>query len=66
MVVRRVIVDAGAPPTPAVAPQQVRRDPAFVEKNEARGVNRRRDVSPVRPGRGDVRPILFGSAYRFF
>ena len=66
VVMRGVIVDAGAPPTPAVATQQVGGDPAFIQKDEPPRVNRRRDASPVRPGRGDVRPILFGGAYRVF
>ncbi len=66
VVVRRVIVDAGAPPTPAVAPYQVRGDPTFIEKDEPRWINRRRDASPVRSGRGDVGAILLGRADRFF
>ena len=57
---------AQAPPTPAVATQQVSRDPAFIQKDESRGVNRGGDAAPVRTGRCDVRPILFGRAYRFF
>jgi hypothetical protein len=66
MVVRRVIVDAGASPTSAEAPQQVGGHTTLIQKDEPRRVNRRRDAAPVRPGRGDVRPILFGCAYRFF
>ena len=66
VMVRRMIVDARAAPTPAVAPQQVRRDPTFIEKREAGRVNGGGDLSPICPGRGDVGAILFGRADRFF
>ena len=61
-----VIVDARAAATPAIAPQQIRRDAAFIEKNEPVGINRRGEAAPVRSGRGDVGAILFGRADRFF
>ena len=64
--VRRVIVDARAAAAPPIAPQQVRRDPTFIEKDEAGRVNRRDDSSPIRPSGGDVGAILFGRADRFF
>ena len=63
---RRVIVDARAAPAPAVASEQVRRDPTFIEKREAGRINRGGDPLPVRPGGGDVGAILFGRADRFF
>ena len=66
VMMRRMIVDARAAPTPAVAPQQVRRDPTFIEKREAGRINRGGDPLPVRPGRSDVGAILFGRADRFF
>ena len=64
--VRRVIMDARAAPAPAVAPQEVRRDPTFIEKGEAGRINGGGDPSPIRPGGGDVGAILFGRAHRFF
>ena len=64
--VRRVVVDARAAAAPAIAPQQIRRDAAFVKKHEAGWINRRGDQPPRGPGRGDVGAILFGRADRFF
>lgn len=65
VMMRRVIVDARAAAAPAVAPQQIGGDATFVEKHEPGGVNRGREVAPVRPGRGDVGAILLGRADRF-
>ena len=56
--VRRVIGHALAPETPPVAAQEIGGDAAFVEKDEAGRVKR--------GGDGDVRPVLFGGAHRFF
>jgi len=66
VLMRRVVVDAGATATAAVAPQHVRRDAAFIEKHEPGGVNRRGDAVPVRPGRDDVGAIPLGRAHRCF
>lgn len=66
MMMGRVIVDARAAATPAIAPQQIRRNAAFIEKDEPVGINRRGEAAPIRSGRGDVSAILFGRADRFF
>jgi hypothetical protein len=63
---KQVVSKALTRPAPTVPPQQVGRDPAFIQKHEPRGVNGGRDAPPLGAGRGDVRPILFGRAYRFF
>ena len=52
--------------TPAVAPDQVRRNAAFVQKHQARGVEARGGRPPLLASRRDVRPIVFGRAYGFF
>jgi hypothetical protein len=66
MLVGRMIVDARATATPAVAPQQVRGDATFIKKDEPGNVNRRGEALPIRPGRGDVGAILLGGPHRFF
>jgi hypothetical protein len=66
MMVRRVIVNAGAPAAPPITPEQIGGDAAFIEKDEPGGVNRGSQVTPSRPGRRDISAILFGRAYRFF
>jgi hypothetical protein len=63
---RRMIADALAARATAVPPQEIRRDAGFIEKDEVRRVPRRRRGLPLLPRRGDVRPIVFGRAYRFF
>jgi hypothetical protein len=66
MAVGRVIGHPVAPQTAAVAANQIRGDATFVEKDEAGGVNRRRDRLPLVPRGDDVGAGLFGRAYRFF
>jgi len=63
---RRMIADAGAARAPAVPAQEIRRDAGFIEKDEARRVPRRRRRLPVLARGGDVGPVVFGRAYRFF
>jgi hypothetical protein len=63
---RRMIADALAARTAAVPAQEIRRDAGFIEKNEMRRVPRRRRRLPLRPRGGDVGPVVFGRAYRFF
>ena len=62
----RVVGDAGAVQAPAVTPNQIRPDATFIEKHEARGIERRRCRVPRRPGQDDVSAIVFRRAYRFF
>ena len=61
-----MIADAGAARAPAVPAQEIRRDAGFIEKDEARRVPRRRRRLPVLARGGDVGPVVFGRAYRFF
>ena len=63
---RRVIADARAARAAAVPAQEIRRDAGFIEKDQMRGVPRRRRGLPLLPRGGDVRPVVFGRAYRFF
>jgi hypothetical protein len=63
---RRVIADAGAAWAAAVPTQQIRRDAGFIEKDEARRVPRRRRGLPLLPRGGEIGPVVFGRAYRFF
>jgi hypothetical protein len=62
----RVITDSVAAQAAPVPPQQIRRDAGFIEKDEARGVPRRRGGLPLLPRGRDVGPIVFGGAHRFF
>ena len=66
VMMRCVIVDARAAAAPAVAPQQIRGDPALIEKHEPGGVHRGGEAAPVRPGRRHVGAMLLGRAYGFF
>jgi hypothetical protein len=61
-----VIADALAARAAAVPAQEIRRDAGFIEKDQMRGVPRRRRGLPLLPRGGDVRPVVFGRAYRFF
>ena len=54
---------AGAAP---IAPKKIGRDAGFIEKDEVGRVKRGSGRRPLRAGGRDVRPVLFGSAYRFF
>ena len=63
---RRMIADAVAARATAVPAQEIRRDAGFIEKDEARRVPRRRRGLPLLPRGGDVGPVVFGRAHRFF
>jgi len=63
---RRVVTDADPARAAAIAPQQIRRDARFIEEDQACRVQRRRGPLPLFAGRGDVGPIVFGRAHRFF
>jgi hypothetical protein len=54
---------AGAAP---IAPQQIGGDPGFIEKDEVGRVQVGGGRRPLDAGGRDVRPVLFGGAYRFF
>ena len=62
----RVVGDAGAVETAAVAPNQIRTDATFIEKDEARGIEGGRRGKPGYPREDDVSAIVFRCAYRFF
>ena len=62
----RVVADPVAAWAAAIPPQQVRGDTSFIKKDEARGVPGRRRGLPLVPRGGDVGPVVFGRAYRFF
>ena len=66
MTARRVIAEARAARTTSVAAQQVRRDPALIQKEVLADVSERLHARPVAPRRRDVRPTLFGGVYGFF
>ena len=61
-----MVADPVAAWAAAVPPQQIRGDAGFIEKDEARGVPGRRGRLPLVPRGGDVGPVVFGRAYRFF
>ena len=62
----RVIADARAPRAASVPAQEIRRHAGFIEKDQARRVPRRRRGLPLLPRGGDVGPVVFGRAHRFF
>lgn len=66
MAAGRVIAQARAAETAAVPTQQIRRDPAFIQKQILRHVAERLPRLPLPPGGGDIRPTLFVGVYRFF
>ena len=66
MTAGRVIAKARAAQTPAVPTQQIRRDPAFIQKQILRHVTERLPRLPLPPGRRDIRPTLLVGVYRFF
>jgi hypothetical protein len=66
MTAGRVIAQARAAQTAAVPAQQVRRDPAFIEKQILRHVAEWLPRLPLPPRRGDIRPTLLVGVYRFF
>jgi hypothetical protein len=66
MTARRVITQPRAAQTAAVPPQEIRRDPAFIQKQILRLVVERLPRAPVPPGGGDIRSTLLVGVYRFF
>jgi hypothetical protein len=66
MTAGRVIAKARAAQTAAVSPEQIRRDPAFIQKQILRYMAERLPRPPLPPSRGDIRPTLFVGVYRFF
>ena len=66
MAAGRVIAQARAAQTAAVPTQQIRRDPAFIQKQILRYVAKRLPRLPLPSGRGDIRPTLLVGVYRFF
>ena len=62
----RVIAQARPARAAAIAAQQIRRDPALVEKQILPHVTERLHVRPVPTRRGDIRPALFVGVYGFF
>jgi hypothetical protein len=66
MTTGRVIAQARAAQTAAVPTQQIRGDPAFIQKQILRDLAERLPRLPVPPGRGDIRSTLFVGVYRFF
>ena len=63
---RRVIVEARAPETPAIAAKEVGRDTAFIEKDVLARVAERQPVSPAAAVSGDVGAPLLVGVDRFF
>ena len=59
-------MQAGAARAAAVAPQQIGRDPAFVDEDVPIGIVRGLPLAPEPPLRGDVSAALFVGVYRFF
>ena len=66
MATRRVIADARARRTAAVAPQQVRRDAALIEEDILPPIAKGQPVAPPAPLSGDVGTALFVGVNRFF
>ena len=64
--IRRVIGDAHAALAPAVPPDQIGADAAFIEKEEAARIQRRRRGLPGDPCQRHVRARVLGRVYRFF
>jgi hypothetical protein len=66
MAARRVIVQAGAARTAAIAAQQVGRDAAFVDVDILPGIVQGLRVPPLPTVRGDISPPLFVGVNGFF
>ena len=66
MAAGRVIAQAHAAETAAVAAQQIGRDAAFVDVDVLPGVAQRQPVPPAAPLSGDVGSPLFVGVYGFF
>jgi hypothetical protein len=62
----RVISQPETAETTAIATQQVRRDPRFIDEDVAASIMQRLRVLPVAPRGGDIRAPLFVRVYRFF
>jgi len=63
---RRVIAEPQAARTAPIPPQEIRRDPGFVQEDVLSGIAERQPVLPAATCRRDVRPALFVRVYRFF
>lgn len=66
MAARRMIAKPDTAEAPAVAPQQIRGDAAFVEKDVLLGVVQRLVGAPAAALSRDVGPTLFVGVHRFF
>jgi hypothetical protein len=62
----RMVVQPHAAQTATIAPQQVRRDAAFIEKDVLAYIAQRLPCLPLPPRGGDIRPTLFVGVYGFF
>jgi hypothetical protein len=60
------VAQAHAARAAAIAPQQVGRDPAFIEKDILARIAERLPGVPVAARGRNVRPTLFVGVYRFF
>jgi len=61
-----MVLQPGATGTPPIAPQQIRRDPTFIEKDVLPRVVQRLPRAPAAPLSGDVGPPLFVGVECFF
>jgi len=66
MTAGRMVVQASAPRTAAVAPQYVGRHPALVEKHILPGIVQRQPVAPASALGRDISAPLFVGVYGFF
>lgn len=63
---RRVVGDPLSASAASIPTDQIGGDTAFIEKDEAQGIQCRSGRLPVVARRADIRPVVFGRAYRFF
>ena len=63
---RGVIAEPGAAQTAAVAPQQIRRHAALIEKDVLAHIAERLPRPPLAARGHDIRPTLFVGVYGFF
>ena len=61
-----VVAETFAARAPAIAPEQIRRDAAFIEEDILADVTERLPVAPAIAGRDDVRATLFVGVNGFF
>jgi hypothetical protein len=66
MAVRRVIAKAHAARTSPVAPQEIRRDPRFIDEDIGARIVQGLGVLPAPAIGGNVRASLLVGVYRFF